>query len=337
MRPTATRAIPIPPDATGSKAPRLSDVLFEPSARRFGTLAALPSNVQAIEAGLLFATGLHTFVAIVGPSGWGKSHLLDSVSYRLRQDTNSSPTMLPAIEWLAQTRTDSHGPLLLDDVQDAVSRTRPRLQLQLALERRVRAGRPTILAFTAASVTRQLRGFLPSQRDWVISSIVEPQPTERLLVIDQMASLEGLTLSTALTKLLAFRMRGNGRTLAGALKRLRLHGTQWVDVQATLRACGILDPFFADSCDWDLKERIVRTSDEVGSRFSGVSLEDLAVYIMLRQACFPEADVARYFRIEASEVYIRAERFEGTCRQCDKSRACVAQFVETVVDGILKD
>jgi hypothetical protein len=331
---------PSNPITTGSprvQAPRLSDVLFEPTARRFGSLAALPSNVQAVEAGLLFATHLHTFVAIIGPSGWGKSHLLDCVSYRLAQDHTPAPTVEPALQWLAHSRVDPHLPLILDDVQDAVGKTRTRLQLRLALERRIRSGRPTILAFTASGMSRQIRNFLPSQRDWVIGEIREPAPTERLLLINQMATAEGLTLSTALTKLLAGRMQGNGRTLSGAMKRLRMAGTQWSDVRATLRACGILDPFFADCPEWDLKERIVRVSDEVGVKFAGMSLEDLAVYIMLREASFPEADVARYFRIESAEVYLRASRFEKRVTTCDKCRACVAQFVETVVDGILYD
>jgi hypothetical protein len=337
MRQSAYPGNPSREVAQRARTPRLSDVLFEPSARRFGSLAALPSNVHAIEEGLLFATHLSPFVAIVGPSGWGKSHLLDCVAYRLAQDYTTAPPVQPALEWLTRPRIEPHLPLLLDDVQEVISRTRARLQLRMALERRVRGGRPTILAFTAADATRQIRAFLPSPRDWVISTMGEPEPTERLLVVNQMANANGLVLSTALTQLLAYRMQGNGRTLAGALNRLKLHGTHWLDVHATLRACGVLDPFFVDCCEWDLKERIVRITDQIGPRFPGVSLEDLAVYLMLREACFPEADVARYFRIEMTEVYVRAGRIQAQLVTCDKMRACVAQFVETVVDGILYD
>jgi len=60
--------------------PRLSEVLFDPGDRSFSSLAALPSNVEAIESGLLFATGLLGFVAITGETGAGKSVILGALN-----------------------------------------------------------------------------------------------------------------------------------------------------------------------------------------------------------------------------------------------------------------
>src|SRR5688572_30068178 len=107
--------------------PRLSEILFEAPFRSFGTLAALPSNVRAIESGLLFASGIHPFVAVVGPSGWGKSHLLHAVATRLGEDECLPPEVLSAQDWIAGgMRSDSGRALLLDNVQDALEGGRPR-------------------------------------------------------------------------------------------------------------------------------------------------------------------------------------------------------------------
>ena len=53
--------------------------------RNFDTIATLPSNVEAVEAALQFAVGANPFMVLVGPSGWGKTHLLECVATRLRQ------------------------------------------------------------------------------------------------------------------------------------------------------------------------------------------------------------------------------------------------------------
>src|SRR5687767_10490030 len=80
--------------------PRLSEVLFK--SRSFESLAAVPSNVEALETALLFATGLQSFAALVGPSGWGKTHLLEAVSRKLRNDAGyRSCNVHTAADWVA--------------------------------------------------------------------------------------------------------------------------------------------------------------------------------------------------------------------------------------------
>ena len=66
----------------GRQAPRLSEVLFETSRATFAAYAPLPSNVEAIDAALRFSAGHEILVALVGPSGWGKSHLLGAAALR---------------------------------------------------------------------------------------------------------------------------------------------------------------------------------------------------------------------------------------------------------------
>ena len=77
-------------EAASASDNKLSNVLFERRVATFNSLAALPSNVEAIEAALMFSAGLNPFVAIVGPSGWGKSHLLGATSSRSPQKEQPS-------------------------------------------------------------------------------------------------------------------------------------------------------------------------------------------------------------------------------------------------------
>ncbi len=319
-------------------APKLSEVLFEEPSRNFGTIAALPSNVQAIEASLLFSTGLRSFLALVGPSGWGKSHVLEAVACRIGQDTGIPPRIYSAIEWIyLGARADSPGSLLLDNVQDALDGSRTRLLLQIALERRVRGGRPTMLSFTAPKATRQIKSLLPSIRDWTIGNLPAPDPLERILVIDQMASAEGLHLSPTLARMMATKMKGNGRTLSGALKRLKLSGTLWTDDRQILRACGTLDPFFSDNSAWDLGERILRAADEV--EFKGLETRPahLALHTMLREAGLGEACVARCFGVQPAEAYAIAERFELVASSSEETRRLSKRFVQRVVESLSID
>ncbi|MBI1756001.1 MAG: hypothetical protein HYR64_02725 [Fimbriimonas ginsengisoli] len=316
----------------------LSEVLFSTPDRNFGTLAALPSNVQTIESALLFSTGHLQFLAIVGPSGWGKTHLLEAVAARVRRDLGVGPTVESAMEWVcAGGKAETPGPLILDNVQDLLDGPRTRMTLRVILERRLRAARPTLLAFTAAKPTRPVRHLLPNLREWMLATMPAPDPTERALVIDRIATGEGLRLSPVLVRLMATRMKGNGRTLAGALKRLRLQGVDWMDDFQVLRACGTLDPFFADSSDWDLVEAVVRTLDRAIAPNADLDRGGLALHLLLHGAALNESHVARRFGIEPAKAYAAAARFERASRSLGLAAASERLLVHALVDGLSKD
>src|SRR5471030_3525138 len=119
---------------TVASVPKLSQVLFERKVSSFGSLAALPSNVEAIEAALMFSAGLNPFVALVGPSGWGKTHLLNAVGHRLALDTIVPPERLLVSEYLLSSqKADIPGPLILDDVQEALGKSRMKMALRVNL------------------------------------------------------------------------------------------------------------------------------------------------------------------------------------------------------------
>jgi hypothetical protein len=321
-------------DSIAPRLPRMSEVLFRQTHKTFDSIAALPSNVQAIESTRQFVSRNASFVALVGPSGWGKSHLLESASTDLRPEFLDSVQVLEAAQWaMGSVKRDPQVPLILDNVQDVLDKGRVRTQLRLGLERRVRAGRPTLLSFTAPNQNRAICSFLPNAKDWILSSIQTPVPAERELVVRHLAEMEGLQLSEALIWLLGHRIHGNGRTLTGALKRLRLQQQQWLDPAMTLKACGVLDPFFADNSSWDLREHISSSAEDFESEMCRKSRRDLALFTMLRVASLAECDIARYFDLEPAKVYSRARLFEQNLDEDSDgaARAKVLRFIRYTI------
>lgn len=283
---------------------RLSRALVEPQEQSFSSLATLPSNTLAIEAAERFAAGLQPFVALFGPSGWGKSHLLSSVAGQLGCRVSGPLSVFTATEWvLGIAQAEGATPLLLDNVQDLLPKPRLRHALREAISERVRVGHSTMVSFTSAKSGRALRALLPAPRVWHWATIQAPDAAERVTVVKHMAAAEHLMMSAPLTRLLASRLRGNGRTLIGALKRLKLYGADWHDSSMTLRACGILDMFFRDDSDWDLRETVYSACRP------GAQGKDLAMYLMLREATLSEAHVAQFFGVQPSVAYQRASAF----------------------------
>lgn len=306
------------------------------SAQGFGSLAGIPSNVEAVEAALTFAGGDSPFAALIGPSGWGKTHLMQAVASHVSREEKRIVPIHNAVEWMSSlSGSELEQPLLLDNVQDALVRPKVRQNMRAALERRVRLNLPTMLSFTASRPTRPLKSLLPSCQDWVVANIKAPDPRERLVVIAQISTAEGVAISQGLARLLAYKMKGNGRTLVGALKRLRLYGPVWLDSRMTLKACGLLDPFFADNSAWDLKEQIHRIAQSPEFRKGPASAMDMALFTMLREACLSEADIARFVGIGPSEVYQRSARFEEQASLSESIRSELNTFIEWIVDSLL--
>ncbi|MBS1719790.1 MAG: hypothetical protein JST35_05015 [Armatimonadetes bacterium] len=291
--PVQAKISPVP-EAGSRGYNRLSQVLATDENVQFGSFAPLPSNVSAAEAALLFACGMEQFVAIVGPSGWGKSHLVRAARTRLSLEAGPTPTLTSALDFIAAPgRFDLTAPLLLDNVQDAMKLTRSRLRLRLALERRVRGGRPTFLAFTSPMGATWLKSHLPSASDWTLATIREPKNDERFILVNHLARAYSMEIGSGLAGMIATTISGNGRTLRGVLQRLSMYGSGWQGSTATIRALGILNSFFADSPTWDLVQMAI---DAETSR-------DLTTYTLLRVAQLPEDLVAQRLGSNPGAIY----------------------------------
>lgn len=300
-------------------------------------MAELPSNVEAIDAALHFSMGLKPFVVLAGPSGWGKTHLLECISTHMAKEFNVRTSIVNAYDWLSgRHRAEPRRPLILDDVQDAMTGARQKVFLRLSLERRIRVGIPTILAITGDRLTRHHLSFLPSVREWSLHELSEPTGAERRVVVEQMARTEGIQISKFLSKLLATRMKGNGNTFHGAINRLKLSGTHWTTPEETLRACGLLDPFFADNSAWDLKEKIKSAIGKTGNQFSDIELCGLCCYALLNVAQLGELDVARFCGVEPAKAREKAIRFQRTIEASEQHQLAYSHFLETAVESLME-
>lgn len=313
--------------------PRLSAVLRGSETRTFESMMTLPSNVEAVESAMLFATGRTPFVALVGPSGCGKTHLIEAAAATLRKhDPSCWPQVLSAKVWNHHTGgADVLSPWLIDNAQELIGQHKTKLQMRLALERRVRAVRPTLIAITAHRPTRALKSFLPNQHSWVIATIDLPTPSERYKLLSKIAASHGLSLSDDLLHILAHHLHGDGRTLEGACKTLRLEDSKFLDAPSTLRAVGLISRTASMSPSWDLRDIIL----EVAEGCSPVALcRDLAVYVMLRVGYIPEADVATFFEVDPSTVYATARAFEERVQSDESLRNRTRWFIRQVIDRL---
>jgi chromosomal replication initiation ATPase DnaA len=318
--------------------PRISQALFTNNAKDFRSMATLPSNVEAIEAAMLFSTGLENLVAVIGPSGWGKSHLLTAAADRMRLEFGlSAVEVLNVDDWLSNScRQAPFMPVILDDVQTCLSSSKVKQHLRLALERRAKAGRPTMLSFTASAMDRQIKSLLPQFRDWTVVPIKSPTCAERVLVVRQMCKSEGLTLSDSLVDLIAKKVNGNGRTYIGALKRLRLQQSIWLTVQEVLRACGVLNPFLSNNSSWDLREHIIRIVSAVlhNKNVHNCDAIEISAYLMLREAWLSEAQIADYVNTQPKTVYAMAAKVEQAIALNDEIRILLMRLISDIVDSL---
>ncbi len=298
---------------------RLSQVLGQTPRGGFRTLAALPGNIKAIEAALQFAHGVQPFVVVVGPSGWGKTHLMVSTSEVLA-DSASVPEITSALDWIMNpTRNDSSAPLLLDDVQDVLRHPRARHQFRLALERRIRSRRPTMICFNGHRVSHSLRTFLPLSREWTVALITEPTPDERELVVRQIASSEQMLLSKSIVRLISRHLHGNGRSVSGALQRLKMFRDDWSSADDVCQACGVLMPYLLGRDGWDPRDEVHEavTRALANSATDPNLVTDVSAYILRQLVGLTEGDVATFLKITPSNVYNRSNQVKSRLNDPD--------------------
>jgi len=312
-----------------AKQARLSSLVLPAEDAGFKVIAPLHTNVKAIEAGLLFATHHQSFVAILGPSGCGKTLLLHAVAEYLKAFGNAQVETMSAEAFLKmEGRVGLEKTLILDDCQDVFGKPKQCLRLRLALDRRVRGNRPTFVAFTSTGRDRRINNLLPAPRKWCLETITEPNQLGRISLVHHLARKERLNLSPTFTKIIAARLLGNGHVIAGALQRLKLEKNDWTDSQQILRGCGLLDPYFADNSNWDLRHRILRISQDATVRDHRLLVEELSCYLMIHVAGLCESSVANYLNLDPTKCY----QFAGKVAKLVKNDASIASLIHQCVE-----
>lgn len=286
--------------------PKLSDTLLGDGPLTFSSLAALPSNIQAIEAGMQFAHNLRPYVAVLGPSGWGKSHLLESVAAIMQYEGHSRPVLTSALDWLnSQARIDCPEPLLLDDVQDVDRRPRARHQLRTAVERRVLLRRPTFLSFNYDRPNRLTKDLMCVPRMWTVTTIHEPTVDERELIVCRVAASARISIHRSIARVIANHLHGNGRSILGALKRLHLAKQDWSREEDLSQACGILMPYLLGRDGWDIRDVAYEAISSVVS--SEETKRAIFCWILRSEVGLSEEEISAFLRVAPSRVYKYAD------------------------------
>jgi hypothetical protein len=109
---------------------------------------------------------------------------------------------------------------------------------------------------------------------------------------------------------------------------------RWLDAMGTLRGLGLLSPMFSGNALWDLRDAIFEVAQGPGKANGN---RDMLMYVMLKVALLPEANVATFFEVEPSVVYARAAAYERSQEIDESLRNRTHRFVEEVIDRLRSD
>lgn len=323
---------------TITKAPQSTPEKEVSKTNGFSSLAALPSNLGAIEAGMRFANGTTPFVVILGSTGWGKTHLINSVCKYMRlQGCSVNEPVSATVYTDGADHIDESLPLLLDDVQDALRNMRTKTHFRRMLERRMSAKRPTMLAFSDDVTQKQIAQFLPVAREWGVQTISEPTYTERELIVRQIADVEGVRLSRPIVSLVSRQLFGNGRSIQGALQTLRLVRTDWSQREDVCEACGVLMPYLHGIEGWDVRDVVMEAIERTFERkaINGIDKDKLCAYLLIVEIGISELAVSTFLGESPSKVYgmstsVKLQLEDTNLRQCvDLCKDAIAKAIDT--------
>lgn len=325
----------------GCEARRISPALFSRHKSGFSNFHSLPSNVYGVEAALLFANGLIPFACIHGPSGWGKTHLLRAAASTITANSKFDCPVWSLRDWIDNPqRADNGQPLILDDAHEVFQSARARQFLRAILERRIRGGKPTLIAMTMPRLHRHMRSYLLSQgRDWSMGQVAEPNIVEKRKLVDHIAEGFGLTMNPGLTALIARRIGKSGHGMVGAIQRLKLVHTNWGEPEYGLKGCGVLHSILNQEGGWDMRDHAYDALMSMPNReiqAAGIAKQEWAVYFLHHILGLSEEQVSSFVRITSGQVYTISNRVASQVVKhelFDAKKECVV-FVLKAISGI---
>lgn len=270
-----------------------------------GAFEILPCNRIAHMLSMDVAQGNVPLGVISGPHGCGKSHLLLHTAEQAREQFGAQVTFISAAETDRPSFTFAgQDVVIIDDLEARSLGGRARTRFGAELERRVRSGRPTLCA--ASSAMKSLHSLLPFARRWKLAEMSEPTSEERHEILGSMCRKLQLNLVDDVLRTVSRLIRGDGRVLLGAAKRLKLISRHEADI-SPIRAAGVLDPLISKETGFDLRDIVV---DCVSlsitpklRRSDGFFQDQLTTYVLREEAMFAESNVADYLGSTPGEIY----------------------------------
>ncbi len=157
---------------------------------------------------------------------------------------------------------------------------------------------------------------LSGNREWATATISEPTAEERELLIREIARTDTVFLSPGSIKMIAQHLHGNGRSINGALKRLKLLKNDWSEPEDACQACGILMPYLIGADGWDPRDVV---GDIVAKTLTGFGMSqslyaDLCSYLLLRVIGLSEEEVSTFLHLTPTQVFQKASQIPTGAR-----------------------
>ncbi len=298
---------------TGTDASRAPSALIEGSQTEAPVLFSVvrhSANDGAVGLAERFSSGLCSFVAVVGPSGWGKSTLLEATAKAIREEKGHPVFTVPATRWVeSKGLVGDIGPVIVDDAQDALKNPRSCHLLRQALAARHRLRRPTMLSFAVSPGHRMRPPVWLASQEWSIGVMDEPCGCGRESVVRALAKVEGVVLGDPVVRLVARHLRGNGTSIRGALQRLKLVKHNWDCREDVCRACGVLMPYVTGENGWDPRdevfEAVSQTLDRRGPE-AKMAAAEVCAFILLHEVGLSEREVATFLSVPPAKAFAMA-------------------------------
>jgi hypothetical protein len=158
-------------------------------------------------------------------------------------------------------------------------------------------------------------------------------------VVRRMALIEGIRLSDQMLRLMSVHLHGNGHSLLGALRRLRLVKNNWLQPTDVMYGCGLLSPYMMGQDGWDPRDAVFEGVSRAMENETGARNRcfDLCAYFMLVEMSLSEQQVATFFGVGPGEVYAMAVRTQARLRdeafadEVDQTRHSVVTMLQTSI------
>lgn len=280
--------------------------------------APLSCSLDALRSVDRFARGVVSNVAIGGPSGWGRSHLLRVASAAIWLYQCERVQVHDARSWIESSREPlTSKPVLLDDVHDALATPRTRHHLLSVLRRRSELQRATLISFHANPEMQSLRGLFATS-SWYYTTIREPGIEDRERMVAQFARKRSARISPFGMRLIALMVGGSAHSIEGAIRRLKLVTADWSDPAKILELSGLLLPYREEGSSIDPREVI---HDEVGSALIGLGFKSrdrkaIIATVMFDHAHITEHEIADTLMVRPGDVYTMVQSIRS--RKDDK-------------------
>lgn len=273
---------------------------------------------------------------IHGPTGVGKSHLLEGIWTAMRRSPEKRRCVyLTAEQFTSYFLESLHGRglpsfrrryrdldmLIIEDVQFLIGKTATITEFQYTIDALLREGRqlvlsadrnPAALSKLGTEVTTRLAGGL-------ITYLPPPDRQLRVDILDRMARDRGLEIGGDVLGLIADHLTEDARVMSGALNRLQAASLAWGERITMNLATKTLEELFLSNCCTVQLDDIQRVVCDV----FGVDSRDLRSNCRARQMTYPRmlamwlarkhtravlSEIGEYFGNRSHSTVISAEK-----------------------------